>query len=182
MRGQPGQATAGAVAEAPPVLRLQTARDRAAALAAVASTVEDWNGEWTAAGDGGGELRLPVEAGLRRGFVRGRVTATAAAAGSELALEIVESRWWVHRVAVALLLGAAIPASAGVLWPFVPAVAPLVPLGLVLGAAAWLAILARLRHRGPAEFLSDVEAALDEGTTLAAAAGEDAPPAPISPR
>ena len=179
MREQARETPAGA-SGAPQVLRLQTTRDRAAALAAVASTVNDWNGEWTAAADGG-DLRLPVEAGLRRGFVRGRVTATAASAGSELALEIVEARWWVHRIAVALLLGAAVPAMAGVLWPFVPAVAPLVPLGLVLGAAAWLAILARLRHRGPAEFLSDVEGALEEAKTGAAAPAEETPP-PIAPR
>jgi hypothetical protein len=175
-----GETPAGATLGPPPILRLQTIRDREAALAAVVSTVEEWSGEWTPAGDGG-ELRLPVEAGLRRGFVRGRVSASATSGGGELALEIVEERWWVHRVAVALLLGAAVPAMAGVLWPFVPAVAPLVPLGLVLGAAAWLAILARLRHRGPAEFLSDVEAALESAEAGVAAPAEEPPP-PIAPR
>lgn len=176
-----GETPAGAASGTRQVLRLQTTRDREAALAAVASTVEDWSGEWTAARDGG-ELRLPVEAGLRRGFVRGRVSATATSHGSELALEIIEERWWVHRVAVALLLGAAIPALAGVLWPFVPAVAPLVPLGLVLGTAAWLAILARLRHRGLTEFMADVEAALDASKDGSqAAAAETAPPS-IAPR
>src|SRR6185369_11818974 len=179
MRGQARETPAGTESRSPQVLRLQTTRDRAAALAAVASTVEDWSGEWTATGDGG-ELRLPVEAGLRRGFVRGHVTATAANGGSELALQIVEARWWVHRIAVALLLGAAIPATAGVLWPFVPAVAPLVPLGLVLGVASWLAILARLRHRGPAEFVADVEAALAEPQSGFSVA--EAPPPPIAPR
>lgn len=178
MREEAREAPAGAASGRPQILRLQTTRDREAAIAAVASTVEDWSGEWTPAGDGG-ELRLPVEAGLRRGFVRGRVSAKAASGGSELALEIVEERWWVHRVAVALLLGAAIPAMAGVLWPFVPAVAPLVPLGLVLGAAAWLAILARLRHRGPAQFLSDLEGALEGPTTATASPPEEPPPAVV---
>ena len=177
MREGARETPAGTESRPPQVLRLQTTRDRAGALAAVASTVEDWSGEWTATADGG-ELRLPVEAGLRRGFVRGHVTATAANGGSALTLQIVEARWWVHRIAVALLLGAAIPAVAGVLWPFVPAVAPLVPLGLVLGVASWLAILARLRHRGPAEFLADVEAALEEPK---AGVAEDPPP-PIAPR
>jgi len=180
MREETRETPAAATSAPPRVLRLQTSRDRAAALAAVTSTVEDWGGEWIAAGDGG-ELRLPVEAGLRRGFVRGRVAVTGASAGCELALEIVEERWWVHRVAVALLIGAAVPATAGVLWPFFPAVAPLVPLGLVLGAAAWLAILARLRHRGPAEFMAELEAAIDEPRTGAEAAAEEPPP-PIAPR
>jgi hypothetical protein len=178
-RGRGASPAAKPTSQRPPILRLQTTGDRATALAAVASTVEDWSGEWTAAVDGG-EVRLPVEAGLRRGFVRGRVTVTGASGGSELAIEIVEERWWVHRVAVALLLGAAIPAMAGVLWPFVPAVAPLVPLGLVLGVASWLAILARLRHRGPAEFVADLDAALAEPKSTLAL-GEEPPP-PIAPR
>ena len=180
-RGESGSAPVATGAEPPLVFELRTERDLEKALAALAWTVEDWGGEWTASGNGG-ELRVPVEAGLRRGFVRARVTATATSRGSELTIEIVEARWWMHRVAVALLLGAAVPAMAGVLWPFVPAVAPLVPLGLVLAAAAWLAILARLRHRGTAEFLRDVETALEAPTTVATAAAEDAPPAPVSPR
>ena len=172
-------APADASAQTPQVLRLHTARDRAAALAALASTVEDWGGEWTAGGVGG-ELRVPVEAGLRRGFVRARAAATAEGRGSELTVEVVEARWWVHRTAVALLLGAAVPALAGVLWPFYPALAPLVPLGLVLGAASWLAILARLRHRGPAELMAEVEAALAEPT--GGGPVEEEPPPAITPR
>jgi len=167
-------------AASPQVLHLRTERDREAALAAVSATVEAWGGAWTAQGDGD-ELRVPVEAGLRRGFLRARVTATNAGPGSELTIEIVEARWWVHRVAVALLLAAAVPAVAAVLWPFYPAVAPLVPLGLVLGAAAWLAILARLRHRGAAELAADVEAALKEPDAGAAATAE-LPPPPVAPR
>ncbi len=167
-------------AQTPQVLRLCTDRDPAAALAALVSTVEDWGGEWTPSGEGG-ELRLPVEAGLRRGFVRACATATAEGRGSELTLEVVDARWWVHRTALALLLGAAVPAIAGVLWPFYPALAPLVPLGLVLGAASWLAILARLRHRGPAEMLADVEAALKAPKSGGADEAEEPPP-PVTPR
>ncbi|HET9765788.1 MAG TPA: hypothetical protein VFS60_03005, partial [Thermoanaerobaculia bacterium] len=154
--------------------------DRAAALAALVSTVEDWGGEWTAS-DEGGELRLPVEAGLRRGFVRARAAATVQGRGSELTVEVVEARWWLHRTAVALLLAAAVPAVAGVLWPFYPVLAPLVPLGLVLGAASWLAILARMRHRGPAELITDVERALAEPRRGGAVEAEE-PPSPVTPR
>ena len=176
----PSETVRGPRGESLPVFRLRSDRDGAAALAALAATVEAWNGEWNAAGDGG-ELRVPLEAGLRRGFARGRVTATAVGHGSELAIEVVEARWWVHRIAAALLFGAAVPAVAAVLWPFYPALAPLVPLGLVLGAAAWLAILARLRHRGPAELVADVDAALS-APAPAAADEIDAPPPAIAPR
>ena len=173
-------APADASAQTPQVLRLRTDRDRDAALAALVSTVEDWGGDWTAAGDGG-ELRFPVEAGLRRGFVRARATTSVEGRGSELTVAVVEARWWVHRTALALLLGAAVPATAGVLWPFYPALAPLVPLGLVLGAASWLAILSRLRHRGPAELLADVEAALAEPKASGDVEAEEPPP-PVTPR
>ena len=184
MRGGERGATpapAGTGAEPPQVFRLRTERDREAALAALATTVEAWAGEWTAQGDGG-ELRVPVEAGLRRGFLRARVSAAAVSGGSEVVLEVVEARWWVHRAAVALLLGAAIPALAGALWPFYPAVGPLVPLGLGLGVASWLAILARLRHRGSAELLADVEAAMEEPRGGSGEGEEaEAPPA-VTPR
>ena len=178
MRGE--EPAAPASAESPQIFRLRSQRDREAALAALATTVEDWQGEWKPSGQGG-ELRVPVEAGLRRGFLHARATATTADRGSELAIEVIESRWWVHRTAFALLLGAAIPAVAVVLWPFYPPIAPLVPLGLVLGAAAWLAILARLRHRGVPEFVADVEATLNEQRSGAAATVEEPPP-PVAPR
>jgi hypothetical protein len=180
MRGEAGAAPTDAGADAPQVFRLRTERDRDAALAALATTVEDWHGEWTASGQGG-ELRVPVEAGLRRGFLRARVTATSHDRASELAIEVLESRWWLHRTAFALLLAAAIPAIAAMLWPFYPAVAPLVPLGLVLGAASWLAILARLRHRGAAELAGDVEAALAEPKHGDEAATAEKPK-PVVPR
>jgi len=176
-----GEARATAAnAESPQSFHLRSQRDCEAVLAALVTTVEDWQGEWIPGGQGG-ELRVPVEAGLRRGFVRARVSATSVDRGSELAIEVIESRWWVHRTAFALLLGAAIPAVAAVLWPFYPPIAPLVPLGLVLGAAAWLAILARLRHRGTAEFVAAVEATLNERSIGGAATVEETPP-PVVPR
>ena len=178
MRGEDGAAPANA--ESPQVFRLRSQRDREAALQVLSTTVEDWQGEWTASGEGG-ELRVPVEAGLRRGFLHARATATSADRGSELAIEVIETRWWIHRTAAALLLGAAVPAIAGILWPFFPAVAPLVPLGLVLAVASWLAILARLRHRGAAEFVADVEATLNEPSPGATAETEEPPP-PVVPR
>ncbi|HEV8632208.1 MAG TPA: hypothetical protein VGV61_17975, partial [Thermoanaerobaculia bacterium] len=130
------------------------------ATAALGTAVTDWGGEWTSHGTSG-DLRLPVRAGLRHGLLRGRATATGAVGGCELAVEIVEAEWELQRSAVMLLLTAAVTGLAGVLWPFFPPLAPLVPLGLVLGASAWLVILARLENRGPAELLVDVEAALE---------------------
>jgi hypothetical protein len=154
--------------------RLRTKHAATESLVALGEAVNDWGGEWTA-GQGGAELMLPVQAGLRRGELRGRARSTALPGGSELEVEIAQAQWALDRSAVLLLTMAAITGVACVLWPFYPALAQLVPLGLVLGASAWLVILARLRHHGPVELLAQVEEALD---------GEAAPvepPAPIVP-
>jgi hypothetical protein len=139
---------------------LRTEAATADALLALGRAVEAWGGEWTARNDGG-ELRLPVRAGLRAGVIHGRADTSAVASdANELAIAVVSEEWELQRAAVALLVGAGIPALAVVLWPFVPALAPLVPAGLVLAAACWLAILARLRHHGIDELLAEVEAEL----------------------
>jgi hypothetical protein len=170
-----GNAAADGPAAAPRVYRLRSPHPAEAVLAACVAAIDGWGGEWTAR-DGGGELRLPVQAGLRRGLASGRATASRSGGGCELALEIAGTTWWLDRSAVLLLTTAALAAAALVLWPFFPALAKLAPLGLVLGAGAWLVILARLRHEGPAELLAQVEKAL-EGRAAPAA-----PPPPVAPR
>jgi len=144
---------------APRVYRLRSPHTAEALLSASAAAVEDWGGEWTTP-ERGGELTLPVQAGLRRGLARGRATAAPASGGSELALEVDATTWRLDRSAVLLLVIAALAALALVAWPFWPPLAKFAPLGLVLGASAWLVILARLRHEGPKEFLAQVEEAL----------------------
>lgn len=175
-RDAAGQATIPGGATGPPrVYRVSLATEAGAVLDAFGEVVVESGGEWTPA-QGGGDLVLPVRAGLRYGLVRGRARALPRAGGCELALEVIEERWALNRSAVLLLATAGLTSLAGVLWPFFPALTPFAPLGLVLGASAWLAILARLRHQGPAELLAEVEAALDGDRPH----GE--PPPPITPR
>ena len=54
--------------------RLEVEATPERALAAVAAVAEDWGAEW-APEPGGGQLYLPVVAGLRRGLLSGRLTA-----------------------------------------------------------------------------------------------------------
>ena len=166
---------AGAAAEGPRVYTLRSPRSREAVLAALSSAVGEWGGEWTAR-ENGGELKLPVHAGLRRGLLHGETIGRASAHGSEIELVVRSTSWWLDRSAVMLLLLAALSALAVVLWPFFPALAKWAPIGLVLGASVWLVILARLRHEGPIELMREVEAALDDG------AQPKEPPTPIAPR
>jgi hypothetical protein len=169
-----GHDAAGVRSDSGREYRVQTVAQTAAALAGLAAAVDDWGGEWSSR-EGGGDLTLPVQAGLRHGLLRAHATAAARAGGCDLALVVDEERWALDRASVLLLGTAAVTSLAAVLWPFVPAVEKVAPLGLVLGATAWLAVLARLRHRGPAELLAEVEAALAEGRE------PEPPPPPIAP-
>ena len=101
-----------------------------------------------------------MQAGLRRGLARGRAKVTPSSGGSELVLEVDATTWRLDRAAVLLLVIAALAALALVAWPFWPPLTKFAPLGLVLGASAWLVILARLRHEGPKELLAQIEEAL----------------------
>jgi hypothetical protein len=136
---------------------------------ALREAVQDWGGEWN--GEAAGALTLPVQAGLRHGVLDGRATITAVAGGSELAIDIVGERWVLDRGSLVILVTAALASVAGVLWPFFPALARFAPLGLVLGVSAWLVVVSRLSHRGPAELLVEV-----------AAACEEPPPPPVEAR
>lgn len=142
-------------------LTLRSGSDPEAALAALAETAAEWEGEWEREGSGG-RLALPVQGGLRHGVVQVQASAHAVAGGSELVLRTERADWHLRRSATLLLLVALLGAVAATLWPFVPALQSLPPLGLVLAVAAWLAVLTRLRHRSVAELLDEVGARLEE--------------------
>jgi hypothetical protein len=156
---------------------LDTARDVTATLAAVEEVGGFWGAEWQRQGTGG-ELELPVQAGLRHGLLRVAVaTAALDGGGTRLELRVVEQRWVLHRPAVGLLVVAGLGSLAAVAWPFLPALGGVVPLALVLAVGAWLGVLSRLRNRGLAELLAEVEERLEREPT---AADEDAA-APCEP-
>ncbi len=171
-----GAAAGAPSGSAPPrIYHLRSHHAVGPALAALGEAVGDWGGEWSAR-PGGGELSLPVQAGLRHGLLRGHAKVIPVADGCEIALGVASETWVLDRSAVLLLTMAAISGLAGVLWPFYPQLGRFVPIGLVLGITAWLAILSRLRHHGPAELLAEVEAALE------GAGDAEAPPPPVSPQ
>ncbi len=127
------------------------------ALAALERTAEAWGAELEREGQGG-TLVLPVMAGLRRGFLRGRVTVTREGAGARLHFAVEESAYRLHRTAVAVLLLALAGAVATVLWPFFPQLLMLAPVGLALGLGAWLLVVSKLTNSGVEEFLAEVAA------------------------
>ena len=121
----------------------------------MARVAEDWGAEWQRAGDDGGELVLPVVAGLRRGVVSGTVTAIGNET-SRLTFEETASELRVQRPAVAILLVALGAAVLGMLWPFYPSLIALAPWAAAIVLSAWLLVVARLRSAGAEEFLRAV--------------------------
>jgi hypothetical protein len=123
---------------------------------AVADLAEAWGAEW-APERGGGRLRLPVVHGLRRGVEAGAVTLTRLGeARTRLAWSRESSALAVERASVAVLSFAAVPLVVTIVWPFWPALFPLVPFAAVTGLVAWWLVISRLRPRGPEEFFAEL--------------------------
>jgi hypothetical protein len=127
----------------------------AAALTALASVAEDGGAEWRPEGEGG-ELILPVVAGLRRGVAAGRITVTRAGAASRISYDVTGSELRVQRPAVVILTVALAAAVLGMLWPFFPALISVAPWAAAIVLSAWLLVVARLRSAGAEEFLRAV--------------------------
>jgi len=143
-----------------------------AALAALARTAEEWGADLEPLErEGGGaapQLRLPVVAGLRRGWVSGAVTAVEVEGGARVTFHEQDGQSYVHAPAVAVLVIAGLGGLLTVLWPFYPRLLAVAPLGAVLALSGWFLILARLRTSGPREFLDAVTAEVgraDQGGT-----------------
>ena len=136
---------------------IELACEPAAALAAAARAASDWGAELTPA-TGGGRLRLPVTAGLRRGILEGELLAEALPEGSRLSFRVEKSAYTLKPAPVAVLLLGALGGLILVVWPLYPPLLRLAPLGIVLALGAWFVVLSRLRVSGPEEFLEMVSA------------------------
>jgi hypothetical protein len=140
----------------------------AAALRALGAAAAEWGADFApdaaaatgGPGSSGGELRLPVVAGLRRGLLSGPVAVTPAPAGrgSRLVFRPVAQDYYLETTAIALLSVAAAGALLTVAWPLFPQLLPVAPLGAVLAVGGWFLVLSRLRGQGPEEFLASVAA------------------------
>jgi hypothetical protein len=140
-------------------------------LAELASVAELWGAEWQREGNGG-RLDLPVQAGLRHGLLQIAATTTAVDGGTRLELAVHSQRWVLHKPATGMLVVAGLGSLAGVAWPFLPALTPVVPLALVLAVGAWLGVLSRLRNHNLPELVLE----LGERLRDAAASAEPATP------
>jgi hypothetical protein len=122
------------------------------ALIAVAEAAEIWGAAWEPRG-AGGSLLLPVVRGLWRGVESCRVSVAASGGGSRLELAIEDSHHEVNRAAFAILFFGGAGGLAVALWPFFPALLPLLPVAGFLAVVAWLLVAGRLRHTDPDDFL-----------------------------
>ena len=126
------------------------------ALAAVRRTAEDWGAEFQPSGTSGGQLHLPVVAGIRRGLVTGALEVRSATEGSRVVFQPERSIYYVQTSAVLVLLVAVSGALLTMLWPFYPRLIAVAPFGAVLALGGWFLVISRLRTSGPDEFLAAV--------------------------
>lgn len=135
-------------------MRVELGLTPAAALAALAREAEERGGSYQPAGPAGGRLRIPVVAGLRRGWVEGPVAAAPSAEGTALSFRPEESRYRVQRFAVVLLLLGALGALVVLFAPLFPVLVPALPLAAMLALVTWLFVVAGLRNSGAEELLA----------------------------
>ena len=147
----------------------------AEAMRAVVSAAEEWGAVLEPSGGPGG-LRLPVVAGLRRGWITGPLAVEAAGQGSRVTFRPAAQDYHLEASAVAVLVMAAAGALLTVAWPLFPGLLPGAPFGAVLAVAGWLLIASRLRAEGPAEFLASVAASYPGGPAHADGSGNSGTP------
>lgn len=125
----------------------------------MAEHTEDWGGEWTPRLTGG-EIALPVAAGLRRGLVEGEVSFEPQRDGCRVSLAVTAAAYRLNWVAVMILLFGAGSATVLMLWPLFPTLLQLAPFAAVMAFSSWFLVAARLRTSGPQDYLDDLAADL----------------------
>ena len=126
------------------------------ALEALADGAEAWNGAWHGHGSGG-QLTLPVAAGVRSGLVHGAVSVRSTGEGVHVLFHIERSDYSTNAAAVGILALGALGVLAMLAWPLLPGTSPnLAGSGFILILMAWLVVGRRLRHRSAADFLASL--------------------------
>lgn len=122
-------------------------------LDAVEHAAELWGARWSRLGTGG-QLDLPVHAGVRQGVVKGRLSTESHPKGTTLVFHTESSEYALKLGAVAILSLGGLSALALVLWPIYPRLLDVAPLALVFSIVAWLLIASRLQSAGVEDFLN----------------------------
>jgi hypothetical protein len=148
---------AGAAGAVPAEHAIDLPHTPAEAWRALGAAAEDWGADLERRA-AGGELRLPVVAGLRRGLLSGPVAVEAAGTGSRVVFRPAAQDYWLETSAVAVLVMAGAGALLTVAWPLFPKLLPGAPFGAVLALSGWFLVVSRLRGKGPADFLRSVAA------------------------
>ena len=126
------------------------------ALEALADAADAWNGAWNRHGTGG-QLTLPVAAGVRTGILHGSVSVRPSAAGVHVVFHVERSEYSTNAAAVGILALGALGVLAMLAWPLLPGTSPnLAGSGFILILLAWLVVGSRLRHRSAADFLASL--------------------------
>ena len=126
------------------------------ALEALADAADAWHGVWNRHGTGG-QLTLPVAAGVRTGILHGSVSVRPSAAGVHVVFHVERSEYSTNAAAVGILALGALGVLAMLAWPLLPGTSPnLAGSGFILILLAWLVVGSRLRHRSAADFLASL--------------------------
>ncbi len=124
------------------------------ALAALADQAETWSGDWRRQG-AGGQLTLPVAAGVRSGVLHGTVSVQTTGEGVRVVYHVERSHYSTNAAAVGILVLGALGVLALLAWPLLPGTSPnLAGSGFILVLLAWLVVGSRLRHRNAEDFLA----------------------------
>jgi len=118
----------------------------------MADHTADWGGDWTAT-DSGGEVALPVAAGLRRGLIEGTVTVSPREGGCTVTLEVTATAYSLNWVAVSILTFGATGGLVLLLWPLFPQLLALAPLAAIAAFSSWFLVASRLRTSSPEDYL-----------------------------
>ncbi len=126
------------------------------ALEALSDGAEAWNGTWRRQG-AGGQLTLPVTAGVRHGVLYGAVSVRPSDEGVRVTYHVDRSEYVTNAGAVGILALGALGVLAMLAWPLLPGTSPnLAGSGFILILLAWLVVGSRLRHRDAADFLASL--------------------------
>ncbi len=140
--------------DAPYEIELDLTPDEA--LEALSDGADAWNGTWYRQGTGG-QLTLPVAAGVRYGVLYGSVSVQPSGEGVRVTYHVDRSEYATNAGAVGILALGTLGVLAMLAWPLLPGTSPnLAGSGFILILLAWLVVGRKLRHRGAADFLASL--------------------------